>query len=205
MQIETIMSDKPVFQSVLGDDWNDLGEIIQKHYSLRPMSSDYICVSGEMLEIKHSLAAKLLIPFGLIFGAIVPFQGRNIPIDVHYNSNPENSNIYWDRDFKFKRGSFHFKTHMEPVKQYEVIEFVRFGMGIRLAVTVEDQALVFRDIGYIWRIWGYDLPIPGNLLMGKVYVEERPINNDSFSMKMTLTHPLVGTLFKYSGTFQISA
>lgn len=198
------MNDKSVFQSVLGDDWNNLGEIIQKHYSLRPNSSDYICVSGEMLEIKHSLVAKLLIPFGLIFGAIVPFQGKNIPIDVHYTSSLENSNIYWDRDFKFERGSFHFKSHMEPVKQNEVIEFVRFGMGIRLAVTVEDQALIFRDIGYVWRVFDYDLSVPGRWLMGKVYVEERPIDEHSFSMKLTLTHPLVGTLFNYSGRFEIS-
>ena len=88
------MNDKPVFQAVLGDDWKDLGLIIQDHYFLRPRSADYICVAGEMTEIKHSLAAKLLIPFGLLFGAVVPFQGKNIPIDVHYNSSLENSNIY---------------------------------------------------------------------------------------------------------------
>jgi hypothetical protein len=199
------MNDKSVFQLVLGDDWNDLGAIIQNHYYLKPESSDYICVSGEMTEIKHSLAAKLLIPFGVLFGAVVPFQGKNVAIDVHYNSNPENSNIYWDRDFKFKRGSFHFKSHMEPVKLNEVIEFVRFGIGIRLAVTVEDQALVFRDIGYIWRVFGYDLPIPGRWLMGKVYVEERPIDDQSFSMKMTLIHPLIGSLFEYRGKFKLNA
>jgi len=157
-----------------------------------------------MTEVKHSLVAKLLIPFGLLFGAVVPFQGRNIPIDVHYNSNSGNSNIYWDRDFKFQRGSFHFKSFMEPVKQNEVIEFVRFGIGIRLRVTVEDKALVFRDIAYVWRIFGYDLPIPGRWLMGEVYVEERPIDDQSFSMKMTLTHPLAGTLFKYSGEFELN-
>lgn len=198
------MNDKPVFQAVLGDDWKDLGVIIQDHYFLRPRSADYICVSGEMTEIKHSLAAKMLIPFGLLFGAVVPFQGKNIPIDVHYNASLENSNIYWDRDFKFKRGSFHFKSFMEPVKQNEVIEFVRYGIGIRLRVTVEGQALVFRDIGYIWRIFGYDLPIPGRWLMGKVYVEERPISDQYFSMKMTLMHPLVGSLFEYRGEFSLN-
>lgn len=199
------MNDTPVFQTVLGDDWTGLGAIIKNHYFLRPQSADYICVSGEMTEIKHSLVAKMLIPFGLLFGAVVPYQGKNIPIDVHYNSSPENSNIYWDRDFKFKRGSFHFKSFMEPVKQNEVIEFVRFGVGIRLRVTAEDQALVFRDIGYVWRLFGCDLPIPGRWLMGKVYVEERPINDQSFSMKMTLIHPLAGALFEYCGEFVLNA
>jgi len=197
------MTDKSVFQIVLGDDWDKLGSIIQQHYFLRPKSTDYICVSGEMVEISHSVIAKLLIPFGVLFGAIVPFQGRHIPTDVHYNADLNSSNIYWDRVFKFERGDFHFKSYMEPVRENEVIEFVRFGVGIRLAVTVEDGALVFRDIAYIWRVLGYDLPIPGRLLMGKAYVEERPIDERYFSMIMTLTHPWFGELFKYHGKFEL--
>jgi hypothetical protein len=198
------MSQKSVFQIVLGDEWDGLGPIIQRHYFLQPKSSDYICVSGEMTEISHSWFAKLLIPFGILFGAIVPFQGKDIPVDVHYSSNPNNLNIYWDRVFKFSRGNFHFKSHMQPVKKNEVIEFVRFGVGIRLAVTVENGALVFRDLGYLWRLFDYDIPIPGKWLMGKVYVEERPIDEQYFSMKMTLTHPVLGELFKYTGRFELS-
>ncbi len=204
MYTDIVMNDKSVFQLVLGDDWNDLEAVIQSHYFLMPESEDYICVSGEMLEIKHSLAAKLLIPFGLIFGAVVPFQGRNIPIDVHYKSSLKNSNIYWDRHFKFKLCDFHFKSYMQPVKKNEVIEFVRFGIGIRLSVTVEGKALVFRDVGYLWRVFGCDIPIPGRWLMGKVYVEERPISKQSFSMKMSLTHPIVGRLFDYNGRFELN-
>ena len=198
------MSEESVFQIVLGDGWDELGSIIQRHYFLKPKSNDYICVSGEMTEISHSRIAKALIPFGLLFGAIVPYQGKDIPTDVHYNSNPNNSNIYWDRVFKFNRGDFHFKSHMEPVKTNEAIEFVRFGLGIRLAVTAENGALVFRDIGYLWRLFGADLPIPGKWLMGNVYVEERPVDETYFSMKMTLTHPIFGTLFKYTGMFQLN-
>ena len=198
------MSEKSIFHIVLGDDWDSLGSIIRHHYFLNPESNDYVCVSGEMLEIHHSVAAKLLIPFGLLFGAVVPYKGKDIPVDVHYTSNPNNSNLYWDRVFKFRRGDFHFKSYMEPVKENEVIEFVRFGVGIRLKVTVEGGALIFRDVGYIWRVIGFDIPIPGQWLMGKVYVEERPIDDEFFSMKMTLKHPLLGVLFTYSGRFELN-
>lgn len=198
------MTEKSVFQIVLGDDWDRLGGIIQRHYFLRPKSDDYICVSGEMIEISHSSVAKLLIPFGLLFGAIVPFQGSNVPTDVHYRANLKNSNIYWDRVFKFKRSDFHFKSFMEPAGDNQAIEFVRFGIGIRLAVTVENEALVFRDIGYLWRLFGHDFAIPGKWLMGNIYVEERPIDDRYFSMKMTLTHPWFGILFKYRGKFELN-
>lgn len=198
------MNKPTVFQTVLGNDWEKLGDIIRRHYFLTPQSDDYICVSGEMSEIHHSTIAKLLIPFGLLFGAVVPYRANNVPVDVHYSAHSTNSNIYWDRVFKFERGDFHFKSHMEPVAANEVIEFVRFGIGIRLRVTAEDNALVFRDMAYLWRLFGYDLPIPGKWLMGHVYVEERPLDDRYFAMKMTLTHPWFGTLFRYCGKFELT-
>ncbi len=186
-------------------DWDALGSVIQEHYFLRENSNDYICVSGVMVEINHSAYAKLLIPFGLLFGAIVPFKGTNVPVDVHYSAKPGTSNIYWDRVFKFPSFNFHFKSYMLPVRDNEVIEFVRFGVGIRLAVSAEDSALVFRDIGYIWRLFGFNFPLPGKWLMGNIYVEERPIDDNSFSMKMVLNHPWFGELFKYTGKFKVNA
>jgi len=198
------MNNVPVFKSVLGRSWEDLGDVIKRHYFLKPESDDYICVTGEMSEIYHSNIAKLIIPFGLVFGAVVPYKGKNVPIDVHYRSSISNSNIYWDRVFKFKRGDFHFKSHMESVAENEVIEFVRFGIGIRLKVTAEEGAIVFRDIGYIWRLAGFNIPFPGKWLMGSAYIEERPIDENYFSMEMELVHPVFGTLFKYIGRFELN-
>jgi len=195
---------EPVFKTILGKSWDNLGEVVQRHYFLRPYSSDYICVKGTMSEVRHSLIATLFIPVGWLFGAIVPFQGKNVPIDVHYNSSKDNSNIYWDRVFKFsKKRHFHFKSHMVHYKENEVIEFVRYGVGLKLKVTAEDGALVFRDTGYIWRIFGVNIPIPGRILMGRAYVEERPIDDSQFSMKMQVAHPIMGVLFVYEGQFSI--
>jgi hypothetical protein len=193
---------KSIFQKVLAEDWDRLGSVIKRHYFLRPFSEDYICVRGEMSEIDHSFIAKLFLPFGVLFGAVVPYRGRNVPVDVHYNTSKANANIYWDRVFKFSdQRHYHFKSYMEPVRDNEVIEFVRFGVGMRLKVTVENGAIVFRDCGYIWRIFGRDIPIPVNLVFGHAYVEERPIDDNTFSMKMILTHPIFGVLFRYEGKF----
>ena len=195
---------KPVFQIVLAENWEALGSVIKRHYFLRPFSADYICVSGEMEEIYHSPIAKLLMPFGLLFGAVVPYRGRDVPVDVHYNSSLDNSNIYWDRVFRFSdQHHFHFKSHMEHIRDNEVIVFVRFGVGMKLRVTVEDGAIVFRDNGYIWRMFGKCIRIPVGLLFGKAYVEERPIDEDRFSMKMILQHSVFGVMFRYNGQFSL--
>lgn len=195
----------PVFQDVVGADWERLGEVIRRHYFLRPFSDDYICVKGTMHEVYHSAFARLLMPLARVFGALVPYRGRQVPIEVHYNARPDDGTIHWDRVFHFPgRAPFHFRSHMEPVGGNRVIEFVRFGVGMRLRVTAEDGALVFRDEGYVWRLLGIDLPLPMGLLMGRAYVEERPVDEDSFSMRMSLTHPLFGELFRYDGSFTLA-
>lgn len=193
-----------VFETVLGDQWNALGETVRRHYFLRPFSDDYVCVKGTMRVVHHSAFAKLLIPVARIFGALVPYSGKNVPVDVHYSARGGDRTIHWDRVFHFPgRPAFHFRSFMEPVEGNSVIEFVRFGIGMRLAVTAEDGALVFRDRGYIWRVFGIDMPIPVSLLLGSAYVEERPVDRQSVSMRMTLTHPLFGQLFRYEGSFVI--
>jgi hypothetical protein len=70
-------------------------------------------------------------------------------------------------------------------------------------VTAEEGALVFRDIGYVWNVFDFLIPIPGKWLMGNVYVEERPVDDNRFSMQMSLTHPWFGVLFRYSGHFNL--
>lgn len=197
-------NDQPVFKHILGNQWDELGEVIQKHYFLRPFSNDHICVTGLMGEINHSFLAKLLIPFGRLFGALVPYKGRKIPIEVYYHTKNENGNIYWDRVFMFPgKRPYHFRSFMQHAKNNEVVEYVRFGVGMRLKVTAEQGALVFRNAGYIWRVANISIPIPLHIILGTAYVEERPIDSTKFSMKMELEHPLFGMLFQYRGEFSL--
>jgi hypothetical protein len=184
---------QPVFKQILGNQWDELGEVIQKHYFLRPYTNEHICVTGVMGEINHSFLAKMLIPFGMLFGALVPYRGKDIPIEVYYHTENENGNIYWDRVFMFPaKRPYHFRSYMQHMKNNEVDEYVRFGVGMRLKVTAEQGALVFRDCGYIWRIANISIPIPLRLIFGSAYIEERPIDSTRFSMKMEMKHPLFG-------------
>jgi hypothetical protein len=196
--------DTPIFRILLREEWDRLGEVIRHHYFLRPFSNDYVCVTGTMHEVHHSRVAKLLLPIAQLFGALVPHRGIDVPIQVHYNAQPDRDTLHWDRVFHFPgRKPFHFRSYMEHAGDNCVIEFVRFGVGMRLRVTAEDGALVFRDEGYIWRLFGVDVPIPVGLLLGRAYVEERPVDAQNFSMRMSLRHPLLGELFRYSGSFSL--
>lgn len=207
----TPLSHTPVFRTVLGEDgWQALGAVVRRHYSLRAHSSDAVVVQGHMDEVWHAPGAALLLPMGRLFGALVPYQGRHVPIAVHYRCRPGNAHLYWDRHFHFAgRPVFHFRSHMEALApgSGEVIEFVRFGLGLRLRVTAEDGALVFRDAGYVWRIGRLRLALPLQVLLGRAYVEERPAPDDpnAFTMCMYIRHPWWGQLFRYRGRFTLAA
>ena len=54
-----------------------------------------------MHEVWHGAAAKLLILFARIFGALVPYRGTDVPIEVNYRACPGDSTIHWDRVFHF--------------------------------------------------------------------------------------------------------
>lgn len=195
---------RPIFQTVLGPDWPMLGAIVRRHYTLRPFSRDAVTVRGVMDEVWHSGFAKALLPLARIAGALVPYEGRDVPIEVHYTARKNRGTLHWDRVFRFpNRSPYHFRSHMELGERNEVIEYVRFGIGMRLAVTAEAGALVFRDMGYVWRGFGRLWPMPLGLLLGRALVEEHPDGPDRFTMRMSLRHPLFGELFRYSGRFTL--
>jgi len=201
---------RPVFQQALGPQWERLGAVIRRHYTMAPFSADHVCVRGTMDEVHHAPWARLLMPIGRLFGALVPHTGTQVPIEVHYRCRPDSTLLHWDRIFRFAgRAPFHFRSHMAlSEKDGEVIEYVRFGLGMRLAVSAEEGALVFRDRGYVWRVGGrLHVPLPLGLLMGTAYVEERPDPDDAeaFRMKMVLRHRWFGDVFRYSGRFRMPA
>ncbi len=200
---------KPVFQQVLGPAWERLGDVVRRHYTMAPFSDEHVCVRGVMSEVWHAPWAALLMPFGRIFGALVPHEGADVPIEVHYRCHPDNANLYWNRVFHFPgKRPFHFRSHMEhdAGRGSEVVEYVRFGIGMRLAVSAEEGAVVFRDLGYVWRIGGLRIPLPLGLCLGTAYVEERPDPHSAehFTMKMRLRHRWFGDVFRYSGRFHLA-
>lgn len=196
--------DTPVFRSILGDGFDALGPVVRRHYALRPYGRDRITVTGTMAVVRAGPVVRLLMPLFRMVGSLVPYEGTDVPVVVHYAAQPHDATIHWDRVFAFPgRAPFHFRSHMEPVGPNRVIEFVRFGVGMRLRVTAEDGALVFRDEGYLWRVTGVDLPLPAGLLLGRAIVEERPDGPDRFTMRMVLRHRLWGEMFRYEGAFAL--
>lgn len=56
---------------------------------------------------------------------------------------------------------------MKEGKQGEVLEYVGFGLGMKLLLRVEGGNLYFTSDGYFWEIMGYRISVPNLLTPGK--------------------------------------
>jgi hypothetical protein len=199
-----LTADEPLLKQILQSDWDSLAPILQTHYSLAPFTDRQLRVTGQMDSVTHSARATIIIPFTTIAGALIPYQGTDIPVDVVHHTQIDRPDVFWRRTFHFPdKKPFVFKSRIVMSGDHEIIEYVRFGFGIRFKLSVQDGGLIQHDRGYVWTIGRRSIPLPMNLLLGKTVVEERPLSDSTFAMKMEIRHPLLGQTFQYNGTFSI--
>jgi hypothetical protein len=173
----------PVLKQALGSDWSSLARVIQTHYGLTPLTDEQIYLKGMMDRVSYSSVAALLMPFAVFTGALVPYRGQNVPVDAINASMPGRPEYFWTRTFHFPgRKPYTFRSAMICTANGELTEYVRFGLGIRFAVSVMNGGLIERDLGYVWKIGKWSLPLPIQLLLGKSYVEEIPISDSEYEM-----------------------
>jgi hypothetical protein len=206
MRPASVNSNEPLLKHVLKSDWASLSPVLQAHYALTPFTDQQLRVTGVMDSVTHSARAILIIPFTTFAGALIPLQGRNIPVDVVHATRANRPEVFWRRIFHFpNKKPFVFKSRIIMSGDHEITEYVRFGFGIRFKLSVENGGLIQHDRGYVWTLGTRSIPLPMNLLLGKTVVEERPLSDSTFSMKMEIKHPLLGQTFQYNGQFSVTS
>ncbi|KLN60596.1 hypothetical protein WH96_12100 [Kiloniella spongiae] len=93
---------------------------------------------------------------------------------------------------------------MEQIQGNILVEFMRFGIGWKLAYEWDGKKVILRHKGYVWRLFGKLLPLPLSWVMGEGHAEETPLSDDDFSMWTHAKHSLFGPTFGYAGTFKVT-
>lgn len=163
-------------------------------------------IRGSMHEVYHSVAAKPFVWLGRAFGALLTRQGRDIPVEVvNSTRSDEAKSMFWHRTFSFPGEVPQlFVSRMEYVSGREIIEYVGYGMGIRMQMCVNDGALVYESCGYRWTFGGWSITIPEWLFLGHATIEEYPVDDERFGLDFRIMHPLFGKTFAYAGEFSIA-
>lgn len=194
---------EPIFKEIFSDDWDKLPIVMKKHYANRPFSDDVNICQGVM-DIEFNWLGKLCTPLFKLFGTLIPYQGKGIKAVVKCGSSKIDNSFSFDRSLYFpNKKPFYFRSKMVPLRNNELIEFMKFGIGWHMKYEYEDNLVKLKHIGYVINIFGLRMPIPLALLLGKGYAQEKALSDDEFEMFVTIIHPLWGKIYEYRGQFKI--
>ena len=193
------------FTAIFGDQWQALPPALKLHYVNRPYSRDRTTVQGK-LTIRMSPLLRALSPVLEALGMLTPWEGTNVPCTVYFFSEPDSRAFIFQRHFAFPgRAPYVFRSRLVPVGGHAVIEYMACGLGWVCTYSFADDQVQLRHKGYVWHVFGMDIPLPlATLLMGRGTAWERAISDTGFAMHMELSGGLLGALYSYAGEFAVT-
>ncbi len=193
----------PLMRRALGDDWSQLHVGVRRHYDLPGAAASELTLEGIMDEVDHAAVAKPLLLLGRAFGALLDERGRNVPVTVRNRGDADA--LHWHRSFHFTgRAPLLFRSRMQHLGGDEIVEYVRFGLGICMRVEVCDGALRYTSRGYRWQLGPLAVRLPDWLLLGRAVIEERGIDERTVALEFAINHPWWGETFRYCGRFRFA-
>jgi len=188
------MKQPSLMQQLLNKHWDELPPALQAHYQ----HSNNID-KGEM-DIEYPKFMQLQLNFMRLFGALINRQGKAIPTTVE--KNMQGNTQYWTRTVTFPDGKVVlFKSHWVYTEGNELIEYINSFSGLRMALSVKNNQLHYEGKSYVLKLGQWKINIPEWLVLGHTSIVEKALDEHRFSMDFRLTHPILGRVFRYSGTF----
>lgn len=193
----------PIFKSIFGASWDGLPPVMKKHYANRPYTDDETVVEGTLdVMCKPPL---LWLSLLMKFMGQIPAQNENgVPVTVRFESDKDSKAFHFNRTFNFKdKTPYTFRSRMIQIKDNEVIEIMRFGLGWKMLYLWDGKKVLLKHNGYALHIFGHFIPVPLTFLMGKGYAEEIAVDDKKFDMITHITHSWWGKVYEYKGRFKI--
>jgi len=193
----------PTFKSILGEQWNELPPVMKKHYANRPYTNDDYVVEG-ILDVKCSGIIKWFSWVFWFMKGIPPHTENNVPVTVHFRSEKNTKYFHFDRIFHFKsRKPYRFHSKMIQTKDNEIVEVMKSRLGWKMNFLFEDGLVKLKHRGYVLCAFGHFIPLPLTLFLGSGNAVEEAVDDNTFNMSVTITHPLWGEIYGYKGQFKI--
>lgn len=195
---------EPTFKSIFGSAWESLPPVIKKHYANRPYTDDITIVEGT-LDVVCRPPLIWLAPIMKLMGQVPAHNESDVPVTVRFQSDKNSKFFHFNRTFHFNTTKpYAFRSRMLQIKDNEVIEVMRFGIGWKMLYLWDGHKVVLQHRGYAIRAFGHFIPVPLTLFMGEGYAEEIPVDDDTFDMMTHITHPWWGKIYEYKGRFKMA-
>jgi len=146
-----------------------------------------------------------LSPLMKLLGQIPAFNEKDVPVTVQFESDLNSKAFHFNRCFKFPgREPYVFHSRMLQIKDNEVIEIMKFGLGWRMMYLWDGEKVILAHKGYSLQFFGHLIPLPLTILIGAGNAMEYPVDENTFDMEVTITHPWWGEVYGYKGRFEVA-
>lgn len=191
------IKNKSIMQSALGDQWDELPLVLQRHYMAHPNP----WYETGWLTIDYPRWMQWPLNLLKFLGALI--NRRAVKVSTTIRKQLQEDVQLWSRSCVFEDGrEIKFVSKIRYAGGRQIIEHVNTALGLRMEVFVKNSCLYYRGVSYVLKLGRYSLDIPNSLGLGCLNIKERAIDDKHFSMHFQLKHPLFGLIYQYSGLFE---
>jgi hypothetical protein len=193
------------FRALLKDnDWRRLSPAVRQRFSKRLADGATAVYVGEVRHARFSRLGWLLAQAARLVGGPLPTSPDvAVPSIVTVTEDMATGGQVWTRIYTRRRG---FPQVIHSSKNFSgptgLEEYVGFGLSMALAVEVEDRALVFRSVDYLWRVGPVTLRLPRWLTPGALTVKHIDLDGEQFMFSLAVVHPHAGLLIAQTVVFR---
>jgi uncharacterized protein DUF4166 len=191
----------PNFRALVGEAaWAELPAAIRARFDAASHRDERVFPGA--LDVRMTWLGWLFAQGCRLIGApIAPWAGRSVPARVVVRQDPDGA-VLWRRDLAYPgRAPLTIASRKTLARDGALLEITRGGLGMRLALSVEAGALVFRSTSYFLRLGGFCLPVPAWLTPGQATVIHRDLGGGRFHFGLSFRHPLAGETIVNAGDF----
>ncbi len=193
------------FRTLVGEEaWARLPEPVRRRFSKRLAPDEATVYRGTVVATELSWAGRILAFLGRAIGAPLPLSHATTgPSLVTVVEDAHLGGQIWTRLY-MRPGRFPQAIH--SAKRFRgptgLEEYVGYGIGMALRVTVEDGVLVFRSDHYFLEVGPWRWRWPKALEPGRMEIVHRDEGGGTFSFRLALAHPHLGRLVHQLAYFQ---
>ena len=194
------------FRALVGEEaWARLPEPVRRRFSKRLAPDEAVVYRGTVIATELSRMGRILSFLGRAIGAPLPLSnGATGPSVVTVVEDAHLGGQIWTRLY-MREGRFPQAIH--SAKRFRghtgLEEYVGYGIGMALRVTVEEAVLVFRSDHYFLELGGWRWRWPKALEPGRMEIKHREEGGGMFSFRLALVHPLLGRLVHQLANFRM--
>jgi hypothetical protein len=173
-------------------DWAQLPLVVQQRFSRHLAPGETKLFTGAVVKTELS-------PLGRIMALVL--RPLNI-IPAHHGSTGPSTVVVtegaagqtYDRVYGRQHGTAQVISTTKCFRASGLAEELGHGLAMRLSISVEERALVFRSLSYQWTAFGRTVTLPRWLSPGRARIEHADIDGRRFRFTLTLEHPWLGRL-----------